>query len=78
MGIDVRQYVWDSGLSIEEVARRVGSDGAYVHRLLSGKLPLTVSMARKLETAMEGKLTAAQMLGFAPLPDHSPSSPAAA
>ncbi len=68
MSVDVSQVVWNAGLSIEGVARAAGHDGAYVNRLFHGRLPVTATMARKLEAASGIANLAAMMLGFHPLP----------
>jgi len=68
MGIDVSQLIWDSGLSIVEVARRCGQDDAYINRLIHGKLPLTKAMALKIEAAAGIPRLAAIMMGFDPIP----------
>ena len=80
MRVDVSEVVWAAGLSIEEIARRCETDGAYVNRLIHGKLPLTEAMARKLENASGIPRLEAMMRGFDPLPVHGtpPSSDRAA
>ena len=79
MSVDVAFLVWDSGQSIEGVARKAGHDGAYVGRLLHGRLPVSATMALKLEAASGIPRLAAYMLEIYPLPSHddSPLDPAA-
>jgi plasmid maintenance system antidote protein VapI len=74
MGNDLRYIIWDNGMTLAEVARKVGRTETYAHRLLSGKLNITHQMARRFEVATNGALTAGMILGFAPLPPHSASS----
>lgn len=66
--VDCRKAIWSHGITLAEVARRLGNEPSHVHHLLSGKLPVTVQMAHRIEAATDHAVTAAQILGFAELP----------
>ena len=55
-------------MTIQEVADRCGQDYSFILRVLSGQHTRTLRQCHRIETASRGVVTAAQLLGFAPVP----------
>jgi len=59
------------GVSCAELARSMGyRHHGHVWERLSGNRPISVAFARKVEAALDGRITAIELLGL----DHPPTS----
>lgn len=65
---DCRHLIWDADMTIQEVADRCGQDYSFILRVLNGQHTRTLKQCHKIEAASNGAVTAAQLLGFAPVP----------
>jgi len=77
--MDFRPYIKAKGWSLRSVWRRVGGQECHFHRVISGKVPISLDMAKKISAAVDGYLPVGFLLGIEPFaPPVQPSTPAKA
>ena len=52
--MDFRDRIWADGKTLAEVARKVGVQEAHFHRCVSGRAPMSLALARRIDAATSG------------------------
>jgi transcriptional regulator with XRE-family HTH domain len=60
----LRQYRIKKGWTLEEASAAFGLSLSYLSELETGKTPMTLTAARKIETATSRKIKAVDLLGL--------------
>ena len=75
-GDKVRLFAEAFGVSLREIARRVGCDHAYLHRVLRGKQHISARYAARLVEVLQAIARSEPLAPFAFMREIAPNPPA--